>query len=359
MQKIVREKEYRYIHPVFADLERFYALTSTRTLQSTISPLIPSQAQVFDESFKPLQSLFSIYGGIDYNFEYEDKHYEELDLPEYDDKNVILAFSGGKDGTATALWYKEHGYNVMLYHTQGINKSYPDEWKRAKEIAKYLGLPIVIEKIQLDGKLDFIEHPMKNMMIANGAIKWGIDNNFSTDIAFGNYYDGFLSNGGVPFYVCGDDCVDMWEPYEDIVSQIIPGFEVFMELQNFNDTLELLTTDKKLLEMCQSCIGAQRFREFNRKHVAEKYGVSLMPHRCGVCWKCAAEYIYMSDHDVLEYNEAYYKHCVELLKKHDKKENGVDFTNIKNLWKDYFTYDIMLSKWSDILNFGKRKKRGS
>ena len=65
----------------------------------------------------------------------------------------------------------------------------------------------------------------------------------------------------------------------------------------------------------------------------------------------------MADHDVLEYNEAYYKHCLDILKKTDKKENGIPFNDIETLWEGYFLYDIKESKYKNIMNYGKRGKK--
>lgn len=346
MQKIVHEKGYRAIHPIFDELEKFYALTSTKALQRPTS-LIPER---FDDSFESLQGIFNIYGGNQYSFKFTNKHFKPLELPKYNDKNIILGFSGGKDSTATAVHYIEQGYNVYLYHVRGLNRQYPDEWKSAEEIAEYLGRPIYIEQVSLDGKLDFIEHPMKNMIIASGALQYGIKNNIGTTIAFGNYYDSYLVD--TPFYIAGDDCVDMWEPYEEIIQRIIPNFQIEMALQNFNDTLEILEKDKKLLGLCKSCLGAYRFREYNHKKNEEKYKIKLLPHRCGSCWKCAAEYIYMTDHNVLEYSEEYYKHCLDILRKTNKKENDTDFTTVRNLWADYFAYDMKESKYKEISTYG-------
>lgn len=353
MQKINHSPEYKSVHPIFDEFERFYFATSEDSLQTSNS-LIP---MVFDRSFESLQGIFNKYGKQNYKFEFTDKHYSSLNVSEYDKDNVILAFSGGKDSVATALILMESNYNVYLYHVKGLKSaSYPDEWKNAQNIASYLGLPIIIDEIQLEGKLAFPEHPMKNMIIANRMLQWGIENNIGTQIEFGNYTTSILDY--TAFYYAGDDCIDMWDAYESIVGEVLndKSFYVGLDLFNLNDTLEMLAKHSELLPMCQSCLGAHRFREHNRQHVLDKYNVKLMPHRCGLCWKCAVEYIYMSDHDVLEYNEAYYKHCVDILKKANKHENKLEFTNIQDLWNVYFQYDIKQSKWKGIVDYGKRKR---
>lgn len=352
MQTINHSKEYKSIHPLFDEFEKFYFVTSDNPLQFSNS-LVP---MVFDECFESLQGIFNIYGDYEYSFQFTDKKYKPLNIPKYDFNNIIVAFSGGKDSVAEALILKEQGYNVYLYHVRGLKTStYPDEWKNAVKIAEYLGLPIVVEDLQLKGKLPFSEHPMKNMIIANQCLQWGIKNGIGCKIAFGNYMTSGLEN--TAFYYAGDDCMDMWEEYEKIIGKIIPNFCITFDLMYKEDTLAEIGKDRKLLELCKSCLGAYRFRAHNHKHTEEKFGVKLLPERCGVCWKCAVEYMYYTDNDLLEYNEGYYKHCVDVLKKADLHENGIEFVDIQSLWNDYFMYDISKSKWSGIVDYGKRKKR--
>lgn len=338
MQTICHTTEYKSIHPVFDELERFYSMTSTKAMQG-IKSLI---RQRYDWSFDYLHSLFEQMCGIDYPVEFVDHKYEPLtDLP--DTNNIIIAFSGGKDSTAAILYYKSKGYNVYLYHALGINRSYPDEWKRAEAIAEYLDVPIHSEKILVDGKQEFPDHPMKNMIIANHALYWGITNGIGTKIAFGNYLDTELEVSS--FYTSGNDSNDMWDAYLDIMERAIPNFQIYRELENATEALSLLASDKHLLELCQSCVGAQRFREWNKANNEKKYGIKLMPTRCGSCWKCAVEYIYMSDHDVLQYNKEYYRHCLDILKKNAKQEHGVIPQSLEDLWGGYFGYPIEESKY--------------
>lgn len=351
MQKINHSAGYKALHPIFDEFERFYFATSGNSVQGSNS-LIPIE---FDRTFEPLQGIFNEHGKQHYNFSFTNKNYSTLSLESYDKNNIIIAFSGGKDSVATALKYKDLGYNIYLYHLRGLKtNSYPTEWKSAKELAEHLNLPLVIEDIQLLGKLDFPEHPLKNIIIANSMLQYGIKNHIGINIAFGNYTTSELDY--TAFYYAGDDCIDMWGYYGYILSNIIPDFKVGLILSDLNDTLETMSTDKDLLALCQSCLGAHRFREYNRKHVQEKYGIELMPNRCGVCWKCAVEYIYMTDHNVLQYNEGYYKHCIDVLKKANKHENGLEFTGIQDLWNVYFKYDISESKWTGIRDYGKRKR---
>ena len=353
MQTILHSLDYRSLHPVFNDLERFYALTSEKTLHGQSALITPT----FDNAFETLQSLFNQYGDNEYNFTFQTIEYKKLENIKPNKNTVIVLFSGGKDSTATAVKYKKYGYNVLLFHVKNINKAYPDEWKRADEIARYLDLPIQYAEFSSVGKLPFIEHPMKNMIIANMALAWSIEHNYGINIVAGNYVSGDLNDSS--FYINGDDMPEMWQAYDKIVRKAIVGYTTLLGLYDSQETMEILSEDMKLLNLCQSCLGAHRFRKCNHDNNEKKYDIKLLDNRCGSCWKCCSEYIYLADHDKLEYNEAYYIHCLDVLKRADYRENGVKFTDIESLWYGYLFYDIKDSKYKDIQSYGRHKKKCS
>ena len=342
MQSIIRNQKYRSLHPVFDEMDRFYSMTSEKTVQVKNALIKPT----FDNAFRYLHRLFRDYGDCKYDVNFTDKKYKAIQLPKQNNKNIILACSGGKDSAAAILHYRSRGYTVYLFHVLGINKSYPDEYKSVQAIAEYLSVPVHLEKIQFEGKLPFPEHPMKNMIIANAALHYGIANNIGTKIAFGSYSNVTLYNENL--YTTGDDSAEMWMAYEDIVRKAIPRFRIYLGLQNLHHTYRWLEGDKTLLALCRSCIGAHRFRQFNHDNNEKKFGIKLMPNRCGSCWKCAAEYIYMADHDVLEFNEQYYKHCIKVLMKWLQKENGITYEYDSDLWLGFFKYSAQKSKLESI-----------
>jgi len=96
-----------------------------------------------------------------------------------DTREVTVCLSGGKDSAAVAFYYKKLGFKVHLYHMCGINRTYSDEKKAAQEIAKYLDCELFVDKVQVIGNSTFIEHPMKNYIIANGALHYCLANNYS------------------------------------------------------------------------------------------------------------------------------------------------------------------------------------
>lgn len=324
------------IHPIFDDIEMLYGITSVKEQQqSLISPR-------FDNSFKPVFDLFSDYGGVEYAVECVSKHFITVEKTVKNNKAIIVCTSGGKDSLATILYYRKKKYKVYVYHLKGINLTYKDEYKAVEQICDKLKLPLITEEVSLKGKQEWVEHPLKNMIIASMALQYGIREGITTNIAFGNFSTSSLNSD--PFEICGGDCKEVWQAYEDIIDTVLPGFKINTPLANFQDTIDILLEKKDLIQYTQSCIGPYRYREYLRDNNQRKYNIQLPEHRCGSCWKCCLEYCVFCDNDVYEYNEAYYKHCMEILQSTLYKETGIKY-NIHETWQHYFFYDRSKSKW--------------
>ena len=340
MQSVKHPKGYTYIHPIFAEFERFYTALSNEdeVKQESLFNINAS----FEASLRPYEDIFNEYGNCVRHLKYSNKHYPRLPEIKCDEKNVIIAFSGGKDSTATALYYRDRGYNVYLYHVHGFNRFFPYELQSAKDVAEYLKMPLIIENVNLTGISLYPDHPLKNIIIANMALQWGYQNKISTFITFGDYYTAYLADAS--FETAGNDCVEMWDEYTPIIEQYVPGFKFETPLVNVLETLELLEHDKELLKLTQSCVMTHRFKNYHNQRVQQKYGITLLPNRCGTCWKCTLEYVYYADRDILEYNESYYAYCLKVLQKMLKQEQGVTLA-FESVWKECFIGDVTFSKY--------------
>lgn len=332
MQTITHE--IKNIHSLFDEIENAYVLTSERR-DKLVSP-------VYDESFEELFELFKEYGNVEYSPALCKKHFIPLDTAFSDEKTIIICVSGGKDSLATILHYLKQDYKIYLYHLKGINFTYKDEYKVVEELAERLKLPLIEEDVKLTGKQEWIEHPMKNMIIASMALQWGIRNKVTTQIAFGNFNTSSLKLD--PFDVCAGDCKEMWSAYEKIIHRVLRDFSIQSPLTNFQDTIDAILQKPEYLEHTQSCIGPYRYREYLKTNNEKKYNIKLLPHRCGSCWKCCLEYCVFCDNDIFEYNEEYYKHCMRILRSTLYKETGIKY-NLDETWKHYFFYDRSKSKW--------------
>ena len=337
MQTITRK--HPNVHPLLDVIDQVYALTSDHD-SATIRLINP----MYDKSFKVLFDVFAIFGIERYAVDLTDIHYEPLECSG-DEKNLILAFSGGKDSIASAIKYKNDGYNVHLYHLKHINRSLSDEFIMAQESAKLLGMPLYVDEITLSGNNIWMEHPMKNMIIANGALSYGVREGIGTRVAFGNYTTSLLEDN--VFERCAGDCMDMWDAYDDIIQRIIPDFKIMANLKNMGETLEIISEHDDLLASSISCLCRHSLRPFRNNWVKEKFGVNLSKNRCGSCYKCCVEYIYLADHDKIEFNEAYYKYCLEKLYLVTRAENTGIFS-IEYLWDAYMFYPMGESKLKTI-----------
>lgn len=340
MQRVIHKNPN--VHPILDDIESFY--TEVSSFEPKKKLLVPVE---FDNSFKFLADTFLEYSTIPKDnvpYSFVDKHYPALSLPKYDTNKIIICFSGGKDSIALALKCKNAGYDVYLYAVEHINPSYYDEIEFAKKSAEYLDLPIYIDDIRLGGHNSWMEHPMKNMIIANGALNYGIRNGIGTRIWFGNYTTSLLADND--FTRCAGDCVDMWDRYNTIIQTIIPDFHIETSLETMGETLEIVTSNNELLDLSLSCLCRHSLRDYRWNWVKEKFGLELPKNRCGSCYKCCVEYIYMADHDLIEFNRDYYRYCVNSLYHVYLNETGPTL-DINNVWYSYMFYDIHESK---ILN---------
>lgn len=336
------------VSPIMDDIDRLYAFLSEP--QKEVGALFNP---CYDASFEPLMDIFNVFGTSEWFVDY--KSFEYPELPEIKGSNLILAFSGGKDSIASAIKYKEMGYNVYLYHMRHINPTFSDEWKCAEELAKLLELPIYFDDIRFKGYHMWTEHPMKNMLIANGALSYGIREGISTKIAFGNYTTSLLEDN--VFDRCAGDCVDMWEAYNGIIKRVLPSFHMRINLDNVLETLELLSDRKDLLNASLSCLCRHSLREYRRDWVKNKFGIELFERRCGSCYKCCLEYIYMADHDKMPFSEAYYKYCLSQLYRITLVEQ-IPVNSVYDVWDNFLLYPRSESKISEQFEGVKLCTRG-
>ena len=326
------------IHPIFDDFDRLYNQLSVKVEEKSNNLF---STNIYSPIFSELYDMFVTHGHIG-NIQYLDKSYSPLKVPQNTENNIIVCFSGGKDSTAVAKHYMEEGKNVFLYHMKNINPSMVDEAKISKDIADYLGLPIYIDTIKLSGHHDYIEHPMKNMIILNSVLQYGIREGIGVNIATGNYKTSTLADDNFEF--CGGDDIEMWEIYDKIIGNVLQDFHVQIPLDSLDDSLEAVCYDWDLLDKTVSCLSRASLRNHWHEWVKNKYGITIPKYRCGRCYKCCIEYIYMADNDLIPYNEEYYKYCFINLRRNFQREDNNKYTN-REVWEHYFGYSMEESKY--------------
>lgn len=306
----------------------------------------------FDAKTQPIIDTLSIGAKRAFDVNYDNDITYKQKVVE-DKNNVIVCFSGGKDSTAAALEMRSRGYNVYLYYVQGINKSYPDEMERATKIASYLKMPLTVESVTLKGKTDFHDNPVKNQLIASMALDFGVENNIGTTVCFGDFYTDVANNSS--FLEAWSDCQEMWQTHKEYVRNYVPNYDIIIPFKNYIQTMDAIAKDITLLNLVQGCILPHRFREVTKKKNEEKFGVKLLPNRCGSCWKCCVEYIHHADIGVMEYDETFYKHCLDFLKeKMDVLHNEVVGRDYATVYKTFLYGDFKDTKYyKDVILCGK------
>ena len=345
MQTIKHTKGYQNIHWLLDQVEEAYRELS----DESVVPVNQLLTSPYDSSFKFLFETFEKYGDRHFNEpQFKDFDIKPLKLPKFDNKNIIVCYSGGKDSLTAIRHYQKLGYNVYAYHIKGLNKAYTDEYKVAEQAAERFGFKLIVDEVGYSGQHVWIEHPMKNMIMANMALTYGITHNITTKIAVGSFRTAFLFDNA--FDVCAGDCIDMWHLYESVVQRIIPKFKIYVPNYNFQTSYKAIEKEPDMLKYSISCMTPNRFRNLFRQRTETNYKVDLLPYRCGCCWKCAAEYMYFADKDILPYNQDYYIHCLEVLLHTLEQEVGYRIYSIHYVWNTYMLHvSIRKSKAWEVL----------
>ena len=348
MQRVIHE--YKNKHRIFNMIESIYSYISDTEYMYESEDVL-----WLDNSFSDLSDILESKLMVYRKPYIKDFGFTEIPHSKSHQKEVVVCLSGGKDSAAAAFKLKKDGYKVHLYHATGVNKAYGDEKKAAERIAEYLGCDLYIDHIKLAGTHKFIEHPLKNYIIANGALHYTLYRNYRPLICFGNFSKSVLDLN--EFEICGGDCIEMWQAYKKIVKTVIPNFDILIPLETNADTFNLLQDDWQLFSMSVSCMSPYRFREHWRHRAEQKYNVKIFDNRCGVCWKCTLEEMWLMDNDKKPYDETFYLHCYDILERTIYRERGYPAESVQEVWDNYMFYPIEESKAYKIL-LGKKIKGG-
>lgn len=241
---------------------------------------------------------------------------------------MLVAFSGGKDSVATALKSRALGYEPILYHIMGINRSYAQqELAHAMVLSMDLKMPIVVRQMSMSGKCDYTENPTKNQFVLAHMVEYGIRNGV-TNYTFGNMKEDTMEFANPDCNL--SDCIEMHHALDPFFKESIDGYQFHVLIEGLTDSYRWIwNTDKTVLENVSSCMAPIRYKKNFRKHNEEKYKIELLPDRCGSCKKCAIEYVTWSLFRGGYINMPYFKHCLEILRK-KLPENFPNYTGLKD-----------------------------
>jgi len=220
-------------------------------------------------------------------------------------KLVLVAFSGGKDSLATAITLRKQGYEVVLYLLYGVNRGYLHERKHAQKLAELLQLPYVEERLKMKGKTEYAEHPLKNGLIFMHMLDYAQKHQIGR-VAFGaqaeettvqtNLHEDFSDSR---------ECFDALEAWS--------GVDLHLPLNTETASFEALYEDNPEWFLHLSSCLLPPYRKPNvQKANLRKFGDVLLPGRCGSCYKCCIEYVYLYEQNApfLHRNASYYERCL-------------------------------------------------
>lgn len=231
-----------------------------------------------------------------------------------DPRRAIVLFSGGKDSLAVALSLQAAGVAPCLLHVKGLNGSaYAHEAAAAAAVAEAAGLPFRVVTAKLHGKSAHTENPVKNVMLlglgAAFALRWragvvamGV---LKHDTAVANVRCGLSDHPAIA--AAGAAAIEA----------AAPGLRVMPAM--IEDDCDAYA---RVWKMCpdaipaiSSCMTGARFKRSLRAKNEARFGIELLPGRCGSCYKCAFELIATHALAGRQMDPRLADHCVEKLRR--------------------------------------------
>lgn len=221
-------------------------------------------------------------------------------------KVCYVAFSGGKDCLATAIVLKQRGYTPVLVYVAGINKSLPSERKYAEDVAAAAGFQFVVLKVSLGGSKEYQEHPFKNLLILSLMIDEGLKTGV-VNYSMGNLFQENAEHGSLEYDF--SDSFDLVYAFNRFIKQVLPEYNYHSYIHNnLQSFYTVFKYDATLLKKLTTCITPDYRKPMIRTRNVAIFGEELVPEgRCGNCYKCADEYIFMYEFGLKPYNKAFYE----------------------------------------------------
>lgn len=232
-----------------------------------------------------------------------------------DQTKAIVLFSGGKDGLAVALKLRADGMQPVLLHVRGINGGayVKQEAEAARAVAEIAGFPFRELKVKLAGKSAHVENPTKNLALAclaaSLAVSWG-----AGCVALGLQSEDRWSTNPR----CGlSDNIDVALPGCAAIEAIVPGLRMIPAsfATDAASLVQIVSDCPEALPAISSCMTGARFKRTVREANVRRYGVGLLPGRCGSCYKCALEAVVLAAMEGQVMPKPWADHCVEKLRR--------------------------------------------
>jgi DNA modification methylase len=262
-----------------------------------------------------------------------------------DKARACVVFSGGKDSVSVALRLVAQGKRVVLVHVAGANRyAAAEEEKAARALAPLLGLPLEIVRLDHEGKAEWVENPIRNNFLlacaADLMARQGV-RLFALGTMRSHAFDAEVVETGV------SDAVEVVDATAVHLAQVWKGLRVDHLLASNSDSFREVAKRPDLLPEIRSCLIGARFREAHRRTAKRVHGVDLLPGRCGVCSKCAGEYLHLAPLGALPWSASFAARCMTTLRRAWAKHYGRKGTEAEAL--AYFLDAQALDDLSKVL----------
>lgn len=205
----------------------------------------------------------------------------------------------------------EGGYDVTAVHVAGLNKSSSKfEEQYARTAAEKAGANYVKATYNAP-KQTFPDNPFKNQLILSIMLDIGVSKGISK-FALGSDWTTPLSEAVAGFTIT--DSIEVNRAFWGGIKQRFPQAELLFIPDDVKKVHRLTYLfDNNALGEVSSCIAPFRFRQSLHEKNEQKYGLRLLPARCGSCYKCAMEYILLVHTGRIQKNAAFYEHAWDTL----------------------------------------------
>lgn len=226
----------------------------------------------------------------------------------------LVAFTGGKDSTATALELRRQGIEPTLFYVKGLNsQSYAGEQQYAARVAGVLDMPLVQIDVKQAGTAEYPDNPVKNQTILALMVEHGQRHGFF-QFAQGNLRRERIAETNIRY--TASDAAEMYEAAAQVFDHFTRGtFRYLGGLMEYESESYQVIADQcpAALDVLMSCVQAYRHRTRVRMANEQRYGVTLRPENCGTCYKCASEYLHRCLLGLTDPVPTYVARCTHIL----------------------------------------------
>lgn len=231
-------------------------------------------------------------------------------------KELLLAFSGGKDSLAVALLARDAAYNVTN-HIAGVNAAFTkSELEHARRLAELLQLPLVVRELKLGKSAKFYtEHPIKNHLILAMMVQYGLPLG-TTTYALANITEDYAVSQTNPDANLSD-FVELYESLVPFYRQYLPSFNLYFPLRNTTHALyTIYRHNPAWLDETGYCMTGIHYRPSIRRANQRRFGITPVGDSCGSCKKCSYMYLHKVAFGVISPNPGYLDNCMKALRRH-------------------------------------------